>query len=218
VTSLFTAGSEYKAHSVAIQADGKIVAAGESFPSSAPYANFALARYNPHGTLDTTFGGDGKVTTGFTARSDDSADSVALQANGKIVSAGFSRDRFALARYTSQGKLDATWGGDGKVTTHFADRSTDSADAVTIQADGKIVTAGDSSLTNDRFALARYKVDGRLDATFGGDGTVTTHFTTRSDDVAFSTAIQADGNVVAAGRCALSFYYSKFALARYLAA
>ncbi|MFL5798198.1 MAG: delta-60 repeat domain-containing protein [Actinomycetota bacterium] len=217
VITHFTAGSADQAQSVAIQADGKIVAAGESFPSSSATADFALARYTPGGGLDTTFSGDGKLTTCFAAGSDDSADAVAVQADGRIVAAGFSGQRFGLSRYTPAGRLDATWGGDGKVTTRFSDRSTDSADAVAIQENGKIVAAGDSSLTNDHFALARYRTDGGLDSTFGGDGTVTTHFTTRSDDVAFAMAIQADGNVVAAGRCELSYYYSRFALARYVA-
>jgi uncharacterized delta-60 repeat protein len=216
VTTHFTAASEDQSQSVAIQADGKIVAAGESFPSSAPSSDFALARYDSRGRLDSTFGGDGKVRTDFAAGSDDSANAVAIQADGKIVAAGFSHDRFALARYNSNGRLDTAWGGDGTVTTHFADRSTDVAEAIGIQADGKIVTAGDSVLSNDHFALARYTTDGRLDSAFGSDGRVTTRFATWST-VAFAVAIQGDGRIVAAGRLSPSVYSSKFALARYLA-
>ncbi len=125
-----------------------------------------------------------------------------------------SSSRLGVTRLTdvqaSPGQLDTSFSGDGKVTTQFSSGSADEALAVGIQSDGKIVAAGESL---GHFALARYNTDGTLDTTFGSDGKVTTHFTARSDDVAFATAIQADGKVVAAGRCALSFYYSKFALA-----
>src|SRR5204863_4516073 len=135
------------------------------------------------GRLDATCGGDGKVRTDFAAKGDDSANAVTVQGDGRIVAAGFTHDRYALARYTSRGRLDAGWGGDGKVTTHFADGSTDVAEAVTIQSDGQIVAAGDSfgSDYHDHFALARYDTDGGLDSTFGSAGKVTTEFTTRSD-------------------------------------
>jgi uncharacterized delta-60 repeat protein len=116
--------------------------------------------YNPGGHLDSSFGGDGKViTTHFAKGSRDYARAVAIQANGKIVAVGISfgsTARFALARYNSGGTLNPSFGGDGKVTTSFAKGSNDVAYAVAIQADGKIVAAGDSLGTADRFALARY--------------------------------------------------------------
>jgi uncharacterized delta-60 repeat protein len=96
------AGAFDIAGAVAIQGDGKIVAAGGAEVSGAD--DFALARYNANGSLDPTFSGDGKVTTDFAGDSDQ-AHAVAIQANGRIVAAGHAfvsgtDDDFALARYT----------------------------------------------------------------------------------------------------------------------
>ncbi len=200
-----------KALSVAIQSDGKIVIAGFPFSNG----GFALARYNANGTLDTTFGTGGKVTTDF-ASGFARAYSVAIQ-DSKIVIAGFTfngtKDYFALARYNANGTLDTTFGTSGKVTTDFAIGS--QAYSAAIQSDGKIVAAGGTfNLPNGDFALARYNADGTLDTSFGPnkDGKVTTDFAS-SYDVAFDVAIQSDGKIVAAG----SAYgtYLDFALARY---
>ena len=138
-------GSSDFAHSVAIQADGRIVAAGYTDN------DFALARYNRNGGLDTTFDSDGKVTTDF-GGSDDVANSVAIQRNGKIVAVGYSYQGdltgydFAVSRYNVNGALDASFDSDGKVTTEFPVLFISSHDAgrqVAIQQpDGKIVVAG----------------------------------------------------------------------------
>jgi uncharacterized delta-60 repeat protein len=203
------------AHAVAIQADGNVVAGGEAA------GRFALARYNTDGTLDTTFGGgDGKVTTNFTARYD-AARGVAIQAEGKIVAAGGAANfqRFALARYNTDGTLDTSFGGDGKVTTNFTAREDAAADVV-VRPNGKIIATGGSGggegedVFNTRFALARYNPDGDLDTSFGGDGKVTTNFTAREDD-ASGVAVQANGKIVTAGRAGGLRGETKFALARY---
>src|SRR5919106_2509881 len=130
----------------------------------------------PPGDLDPTFDGDGKVTTDFAADLDE-ARGVAIQEDGKIVAAGFAGAEFGLARYNTDGALDTTFDGDGKVTTDFAG-STDQAFGVAIQGDGKIVAGGCVSCFTgtDDFALARYNTDGSLDTTFSGDGNVTTDF------------------------------------------
>jgi uncharacterized delta-60 repeat protein len=198
----FTSGDDV-ASDLAVQTDGKLVAAG----SAAGGAKFALARYNGDGTLDTSFGGDGKVTTNFSAR-DDFAFGVAIQADGRIVAvgrAGGSGGRFAAARYNDDGSLDASFGGDGKVTTNFT-AGYDIADAVALQADAKVVVAGTAGYTsrNARFALVRYSADGTRDATFSGDGKLTTNLTPRFDG-AFALAIQsADQKIVAAGQARLN--------------
>ena len=154
-------GALDRAVSVAIQSDGKIVAAGYSDNGS--NRDFALTRYNSNGSLDTTFDGDGKVTTDF--GSIDTALSVAIQSDGKIVVAGYSGNTpfnwdFALTRYNSNGSLDTTFDGDGKVTTAIG-ISSDYAFSVAIQSDGKIVAAGysDNGSSNRDFALTRYNVD-----------------------------------------------------------
>src|SRR5215208_3588985 len=175
------AGDRAGAYAVATQADGRIVVVGTAGASGLLPGNFALARYNPNGSLDKSFSGDGKQTTDFGGY--DGATGVALQGNGKIVAAGYTADRaraaadFALARYNRNGSLDPTFSGDGKQTTRFADGD-DQAYGVAIQADGKIVAAGGGSLYSypSNFALARYRSNGSLDPTFSGDGRRTTDF------------------------------------------
>jgi uncharacterized delta-60 repeat protein len=208
------AGDFDLANAVAIQGDGKIVAAGDTFVSGSG-DDFALARYNTDGSLDTTFDGDGKVTTDF-AGGFDAAFGVAIQGDGKIVAAGVAvvsgTGDFALARYNTDGSLDTSFDGDGKVTTAFGS-STDEAFAVAIQGDGKIVAAGGAVLFGGTdFALARYNTDGSLDTGFDGDGKVTTDFAGITTE-ARAVAIQGDGKIVAAGTAFISG--GDFALARY---
>jgi uncharacterized delta-60 repeat protein len=215
VTTAF--GGNEDAFGVAIQVDGKIVAAGFSVDSGGTN-DFALARYNTDGTLDTTFSIDGKMTTDF-AGSTDEARAVAIQGDGQIVAVGFvfvsGAGDFALARYNSNGSLDATFDGDGKATTDFAG-DFDQAFGVAIQGDAKIVTAGFANDVsgNQDFALARYNTDGSVDTTFNGDGKVTTDFAGNTDQ-AFALAIQGDGKIVAAGFADVSRNIRDFALARY---
>jgi uncharacterized delta-60 repeat protein len=217
VTTRFAHGSQ--ATAVAIQADGKIVAVGGQVPE---VSRFEVARYGTDGTLDPSFSGDGKLTTNM-GLGEESATGVAIQANGRIVVAGytdvphefgdtFGPGKFALARYRADGTLHDAFGGDGKVTTRFG-RTTAAAEGMAIQADGKIVAVGHTGGDGGRFALVRYDLDGGLDATFGGDGRVTTNFTA-GEDLAFGVAVQADGRIVAAGRAGGSG--GRFALARYV--
>jgi uncharacterized delta-60 repeat protein len=175
------------ATAVAFQANGKIVVAGVSF---GPNQKFALARYRKDGRLNAVFGGDGKVTTDFTEE-DDGAIALAIQADRKIVAAGYSGDGdFALARYNTDGTLDPTFGQDGKVTTDFTEEAF--AYAIAIQADGKILVAGGTyDVGNQEPALARYNTDGTLDPTFGDDGKVI-----GSGGFAFDIAIQAGGKIL----------------------
>src|SRR2546426_2863336 len=141
-------GGGDRARAVALQADGKIVVAGSS-SAGAVGADFALARYNPGGSLDPTFGSGGRVLTDFGV--DDEARAVALQADGKIVVAGgFGGAFFALARYNPNGTLDTSFGSEGRVFTNFGGR--DGARALALQADGKIVAAG---FTSSGFGVRR---------------------------------------------------------------
>ncbi len=179
---------------VAVQTDGKIVAAGYYFNGS--YFHFALARYNSNGTLDATFGTGGKVTTDLTAF-DDLARAIALQTDGKIVVAGEANADFGLARYNADGSLDTTFDADGKVVTSI--NLFDSAYDVAIQSDGKIVAAGEAgSGTNSDFAVIRYGTNGSLDATFDGDGVAVTPIGS-GDEFASSVAIQSGGQIIVGG-------------------
>lgn len=129
----------------------------------------------------------------------DGANGVAIQADGKIVLAGMGNQHFALARYNTDGRLDTSFNGTGTVTTTFTGQNLEQANALAIQADGKIVAVG-SAFDNVHavFALARYNADGSLDRgfgtgglSFGPGGKVMTSFGDQSGDIARSVVIQA---------------------------
>ena len=195
---------------VAIQPDGKIVAAGSVVTEQ--HNDFLLTRFETNGALDTTFGDSRKVITDFGNSFDDIHD-IVLQPDGQIVAAGTAGNKFALARYNTNGSLDNTFGAGGKVTTTFL--GVDDAQSVVLQRDGKIVMAGSTSAPGGpiqrSFALARYNINGSLDSVFGDQGKVTTSF---AQD-AFSTAVvlQPDDKIVVAGA-----NNADLALVRYLTA
>src|SRR5262249_24846357 len=168
--------------------------------------DFALARYNSNGTLDTTFGTGGRVTLNFAGSTlDDAAESIAIQPDGKIVAVGLvetsAGDDFALARFNSNGTLDPTFGTGGKVTTDFTSPS-DQAFFAALQRDGKILVTGRTFVgpDSDSFhsVLARYNSNGTLDQSFGNSGKLTNIFGGARDGVS-SVAIQQDGKIVAVG-------------------
>lgn len=159
---------EDEASAISLQPDGKIVVAGSS--NNGLNFDFAVVRYNVNGTLDPTFGKGGMVTT-IIREGDDKASSVAIQADGKIVAGGSSNNGsnfdFALIRYNPNGSLDTAFGDGGIVLTDIRSGD-DHANAIAIQADGKIVAAGNSNngSSND-FAIIRYKESGTFDPDFG---------------------------------------------------
>ena len=215
-------GMEDDAFSVLIQPDGKIVAVG-SANNSATYYDFAAVRYLSNGTIDTTFGVAGKVSTDFGVGGFDRAHSAALQPDGRIVAAGFaiSQDggvqNFAVARYTSSGVLDTTFSGDGKNQIDFGS-CCQSAYQVLLQSNGKIVTVGyaNTESSDSDFLLARLSPRGSLDTSFGVGGKVRTSFGDLNGG-ANGAALQADGKIVAVGfQATFSNQWTNFALARYL--
>lgn len=164
------AGLEDMALDLRLLANGKIIACGYATTNLAQ--DLALARYNSDGTLDTSFGTNGKVTTDFFGGNDNAA-SMAIQSNGKIILAGVATNNgnqdFAIARYNSNGSLDPSFSQDGKQTTAFLD--TESASSVALQPDGKIVALGYtwSSAIGDNLALARYFAAPSVICDFDGD-------------------------------------------------
>ncbi|MCX6198776.1 MAG: delta-60 repeat domain-containing protein [Bacteroidetes bacterium] len=191
------------ARAVAIQTDGKIVVAG--YGTIGSKLNFTIARYQTNGSLDSTFGTNGKQNTAIGIYND-FATAIAIQTDGKILVTGYTQTNgfsyftdFAMVRYTTNGTLDNNFGTGGIVTTDFASIF-DYAMAIALQTDGKIVLAGESS-TNPGdidFAIARYNTDGSLDTTFDSDGKLITDFGNHNDE-ASSVAIQTDGKIVAGG-------------------
>src|SRR5262249_5952829 len=150
----------------AIQADGKIVAAGGP-------GGFAPARFDPDGSLDTSFGSGGEGGTSFPGTAGGGVFSIPIQADGRIGAFGTvfnspaNIEDSALARYNTNGSLDATFGSGGEVTTDFAGIF-QFGNSVTLQSDGKIVAAGNAVVpsgtgSSSDFGLARYNTDGSLD-------------------------------------------------------
>ncbi len=215
------------AYAAAVQPDGKLVVVGTTYINN-DYTeeDFALARYNPDGTLDETFGSGGKVQTDFPGLAA-VASSVLIQPDDKIVVAGGAFDLFPfqgdfkVARYNPDGSLDTSFGSGGIVTTRFTNGSF--AYAVAMQPDGKIIAAGtdfvnfsfNDDISNVDFGLARYNPDGTPDLTFDLDGKVSTDFDGFNDEI-FSLLLQPDGKLVAVGSAKNPANFYDFAVARYL--
>ncbi|MGH2705668.1 MAG: IPT/TIG domain-containing protein, partial [Actinomycetota bacterium] len=206
------------ANAVALQPEGKIVVAGERS------GDFALARYNPDGSLDQGFGAAGSVTTDLDNSKflqSEFVAALAVQGDGKIVAVGKSspvgiRD-FTLLRYNPDGSLDGTFGVGGVITTDFG--NSDVALAVLLHDVGgeqRILVAGGARTPTggEDFALARYRPDGSLDPTFGSGGKVRTGFPLAVSEVR-ALAIQADGRIVAVGCTGEFVCQDEFAAARY---
>jgi uncharacterized delta-60 repeat protein len=197
-----------EARDVAIQRDGKIVAAGftQTFSTG---DDFAVVRFTANGELDQTFGVGGKVTTDFLGGWDESV-ALAIQPDGRIVCAGFvfngvtQKIESGIARLKADGSLDTGFGNGGKVTDDFKAFSA-SASSVIVQPDSRIVVAGSAEFkkridgyADDAFVLARLNNDGSFDETFGSHGRATQDLGELSDE-ASAVAIGSDGRLIVAG-------------------
>ena len=186
-----------------LQPDRRIVAAGPSC------TDFALARYHPDGSLDTTFSGDGLQSTEF-GHLGSGAYALAQQPDGKLIAAGTSNpsylpdgdDVFALARYLPDGALDTSFSGDGRQTTDFEGTWGDTARAVIVHPDAKITAVGirgERGAFHD-VAIARYNPDGSPDSTFSADGKQVTDLGQCGHNTggALAAALQPNGHLVVA--------------------
>lgn len=194
-----------EAYALAVQTDGKVVMAGMWQAPSMGF-DFALARYNTDGSLDSTFGTGGKVTTDIGVF--DEAYAVTIQPDGKIVAGGYTNTApsgidFAVVRYNANGTLDTSFGTGGIVITNLGNNPT-RIYALALQPDGKIIASGSEQFGNDNFAIVRYNANGTLDTTFGTGGLVTE--TSNGDIVARSLVIQSDGKILAGGDYLLARY------------
>jgi uncharacterized delta-60 repeat protein len=181
---------------VAVQPDGKVVISFSANSASSGF-DMILARYNPNGSLDTTFSGDGIVTSPFASGDFDQVKAVALQPDGKILVAGGVGSSFAVVRFNPDGSLDTSFDGDGIVVTSLF--SSGNFRAISVQADGKIVAAGSvlNSSNQDFFAVVRYNANGSLDTSFGTSGSTTADFGVI--DFFTDLTIQPDGKILALG-------------------
>jgi uncharacterized delta-60 repeat protein len=214
-----------EAQGVALQADGKIVVAGYA-QISASNKLFAVARFNGNGSLDSSFNGSGKLTFTFGAGTrDDEARGVTVQPDGRIVVVGFTQSSpgnndFAIARLNSNGTFDVGFNGNGRQVVSFdlGGGRNDTARAVALQADGKIVVAGvaERLAPNYDFAVVRLNTNGTLDPTFNGTGKTTVAFDLGggNDDEANTVSVQPNGKIVVAGFAEVSSPNYDFGVAR----
>jgi uncharacterized delta-60 repeat protein len=243
----FTSATSEQVSSLAIDANGKILVAGTATTTGSDQSTdtqFAVARLNADGSLDTTFNNGGTQTIevggqsplrGSTA-TDVSLDSLVLQTNGKILLAGtvYTRSTFqtgnaeqlVVARLLANGQADANYGSGGMAMLNL-DAATTSAvasAALALQADGKAVlaaTTGSPATADvdaaDNFSVMRLTTSGQIDSTFGSGGKVSFAFGTNLDNEVAALVVQADGKLVVGGMTAADFSPAAnpdFALAR----
>ena len=202
--------------SVALQVDGKILLGG--YLNNGTDADFAVARYDSNGQLDTAFGINGVTTADFDGAID-FGQSVAVQPDGRILLGGFSRGRndsyynATLVRFDPTGSLDSTFGTGGRIQVDPA-----ICYSIAIQNDGRILMGGYTGVSGQsEFYLTRLNTNGTRDTSFGAGGTVTTDIAP-GDDLAYSVAVRPDGRILLGGSTyARSTSLSgNFALAQYL--
>jgi uncharacterized delta-60 repeat protein len=207
------------ANDVAIQQDGKIVVVGGDFNGGGIFtlddSDFAIARLNADGSLDKTFAGGGKRIIPLGEM--ESANAVAIDTNGlpntnpnfgKIVLAGSlskfgSRQDYALVRLNTNGSLDNTFDGNGKLAAKFPGYSQAFVNGVVIQNTGRILVSGNATGGNAHgetpIAVASHRGDGSIDKSFGGNGNGSAYIDFGGDDRGGNLIINADNKLVVAG-------------------
>jgi len=208
-------GSSQIAREVAIQPDGKLLITGYDNWQTSNY-DVILARVNPDGSLDSTFGSGGKVITALTP-GNDTGYAVAVQPDGKIVVAGFTQEGGGavamVVRYNADGSLDSTFGNHGVATANFQPKSSWFL-SVAVLDDGRILASGSVDSDDRGFLLARFKPNGDPDPTLGGHGIVTA--TLPGGDLnGWDMAIQPNGKVVLGGYFTSDGGNSDLALTRF---
>jgi uncharacterized delta-60 repeat protein len=206
--------------------DGRYVGCGVFF-SPGTATDFVVARFNSDGSLDTTLDGVGYAVTPFLLSGQggvlfDQCNAVVLQADGMIVSAGFTAEagpsHVALTRHTASGQLDPLFGSGGKLDINAAATSNGNSEAraVLVQPDGKIVIAGYAfGPGNSELLIMRLNNDGSADATFGTGG-ITRTPVGNGEDMANAMVLQPDGRIVIAGSTIVADGRRDFVLARYM--
>lgn len=202
-------------HSVALQADGRILVGGQ-IECPGLQLCFGIVRYNPNGSLDGSFGASGVARAPFPgSRCGCELHDLAVQPNGRIVAVGWrfrggdAQDDMllAVARFLPDGRLDSSFSGDGRFSRDFG-YGDDLGAAVAVQPDGRIVVGGVASYryrTEADFAVLRLRPNGRLDRTFSRDGVKTVNFRGPRYDDLYGLDLQRDGHIVASGASAVGF-------------
>ena len=212
----------HRVKSMAIQNDGKIIIVGGVSSSASTSAdateNSALVRFNVNGSIDNTFGLNGKVVMDFlNQNTQDEAFAVQIQQDNKIIVAGFvfsstNQLLYFIMRLNTNGSLDTTFGTEGKITIAFDSNDT-KLYAMVVQTDGKIIVGGNTPTYE--FLLARFNANGSPDNTFGTAGTALGRFSKKG--YVTSMVLQPDGKIVAAGLATSNnFSNYDFAVVRFL--
>ncbi|ESU24226.1 hypothetical protein FEDK69T_06650 [Flavobacterium enshiense DK69] len=198
IATLAVGSEDDEAVTLAIQGDGKIVLGGQSFNGS-DY-DFAVARFNSIGTLDTSFGTNGTTVSPFGSALD-LGRALDIQSDGKILMLGASNSTLSIARYNTNGQLDTSFGTDGLLLTttpltvgNPTNSFYFSKPVVKYLSDGKILVSGTSS--ND-YALFRFNADGSVDNSFGSNGT--TLYNLETLDRQGFLFVKSDGKIICGG-------------------
>jgi len=215
LTTDFNSGGDDFANAIALRKDGKIIVAG--YTNKDLNTDFAIACYHSDGSLDNSFGMEGKVIVDF-GNGTDQATAIAIQPDNKMVVAGFSwnghDNDFSLTRYSANGIRDISFGDNGRVVTDFGS-SMEYIYSLIIKPNGKILVSGFSNQNgNSDFAVAQYNLDGTQDIMFGNGGVSLADFGSNFDH-AYSMQLQPDGKIIVAGSTGVG-PYSKFAMVRFL--
>jgi uncharacterized delta-60 repeat protein len=202
-------------HTVALQADGKILVGGQVECPGLQLC-FGVVRYNPNGSLDGGFGASGVARATFPgSRCGCEIHDLAVQRDGRIVAVGWrfrggdAQDDMLLAvtRFLPDGRLDPSFSRDGRLSFDFG-YGDDLGSAVALQPNGRIVVGGVASYryrTEADFVVVRLRQDGRLDRTFSRDGVRSVNFVGRRYDDLYGIDLQPDGHIVAAGASAVGY-------------
>lgn len=210
---LTNVGSESdRPYCVKVQNDGKIVVVGSVAYNA--FSDFLIMRYNSNGTLDLTFGLNGVIINSLSP-SDDAANSLAIQSDGKLVVGGKalingSGQQIALVRYNSNGTIDNSFNSNGIVLVP----SGTYLSKMKIQNDGKILITGENRVNANltELLVMRFNIDGSLDNSFDGDGIVKTIIIPNESNTGNDILVQNNGKIVVAGRAG---NIAKIVLVRY---
>jgi uncharacterized delta-60 repeat protein len=202
-------GLSARHNSVVVQPDGKILAAGNSLNISNFTNDFAIVRYNPDGTLDTSFGTGGRRYADVGGRND-IMPTLLLQPDGKIVLVGVSKNELdrnitSIFRFNADGTSDTNFGTGGVALGSFTTSGTrgDTPSDALLQPDGKLVVAG--AWHGTAFCVARFNANGAVDSNFGTGGNLCATTAPAGTGLMNSLALQPDGKLVVSAKFATSF-------------
>lgn len=213
---------------IALRSDGKILLSGNSNSSAAQgtYKQHCLMLVNPDGTLDTTFGTNGKIFTNFQVNNSQQIKNLMLLSDNSILISGAiytnnqaGNDGF-VAKYNATGQLDSSFGTNGVSTVSFVNSNgflgmSDYINGMTIQNDNKIVVAGLTSgyQMSTKSCVARFNSDGTIDTTFGSNGQLSFPIY-GYEESALDVKTQSDGKIVVCGTTKIANFDRSYVVAR----